>query len=226
MTLLFQASYHSVRASLKVKDQFSLGLLPYIREAEFGHAIELRDFMFDNFLISVFVKRWRLKTYPFHLPWGDVSITLQDITYHIGLRTNKKPSGGCTRDFQQYHRHPTSEWIEDLLDARPPPQPEEEKQVFGMRMTWLRDRVSHIPTGTAPDTLRKHARCCLMMLIGGFLFTDKSAILVPLRWLLLLEDFHHAASCHGVYTTGTYVSLTILHRTYAPAYKLLVDVNV
>ncbi|KAL4343389.1 hypothetical protein AHAS_Ahas11G0073500 [Arachis hypogaea] len=62
-------------------------LLPYIRETGFEHAVELRNFMFDNCLISAFVERWRPKTHTFHLPWGEASITLRDVAYHIGLHT-------------------------------------------------------------------------------------------------------------------------------------------
>ncbi|RYQ99348.1 hypothetical protein Ahy_B07g087281 isoform B [Arachis hypogaea] len=49
-------------------------LLLYIREAGFGHAVELRNFMLDNSLISAFVEQWRLETHSFHLPWDEVSI--------------------------------------------------------------------------------------------------------------------------------------------------------
>ncbi|XLS46312.1 hypothetical protein HN51_003177 [Arachis hypogaea] len=57
-------------------------------------------------------------------------------------------------------------------------------------MTWMRDKVAHVPAKADLDTLLQYVRCYLMMLIGGFLFTNKSAILVLLRWLPLLENFH------------------------------------
>ncbi|KAL4293545.1 hypothetical protein AHAS_Ahas18G0138800 [Arachis hypogaea] len=78
---------------------------------------------------------------------------------------------------------------EDLLGDRSPPQPKDKWQVFGLRMTWLKNRVTHIPPGADADTLCQYARCYLLMLIGVFFFTDKSANLLPLRWLSLLEDF-------------------------------------
>ncbi|RYR23571.1 hypothetical protein Ahy_B03g068774 [Arachis hypogaea] len=166
-------------------------MLPYIREAGFEHAVRLRNFIFDGCLIFAFVKWWRPETYTFNLPWGEASITLKDVAYYTGLCTTGEPVGGCTRDFQRWHQHPIWEWIEDLLGAKLPPLHEGRKQVFAVRITWLRDRVAHIPDGTALETLRQCARCYLMMLIGGFLFTDKSATLVSLRWLPLLEDFNH-----------------------------------
>ncbi|KAL4316330.1 hypothetical protein AHAS_Ahas15G0274300 [Arachis hypogaea] len=142
-------------------------LLSYIREAGFGHAVELKDFLFDRCLIYAIVEQWRPETYTFHLLWGEASITLEDVAYHTGLRTAGEPVGGCTRDFQRWHGHPTWEWAEDLLGARPPPPQQEGRQVFAVRMTWLRNQVAHIPDGASPETLRQYARCYLMMLIGG-----------------------------------------------------------
>ncbi|RYR26099.1 hypothetical protein Ahy_B02g060255 [Arachis hypogaea] len=40
-----------------------------------------------------------------------------------------------------------------------------------------------------PETLWQYARCYIMLLIGGYLLTDKLNNLVHLRWLPLLEDF-------------------------------------
>ncbi|RYQ95264.1 hypothetical protein Ahy_B08g090336 [Arachis hypogaea] len=40
-----------------------------------------------------------------------------------------------------------------------------------------------------PKTLRQYARCYILLLIGGYLMTDKSNNLVHLRWLPLLADF-------------------------------------
>ncbi|XP_052116114.1 protein MAIN-LIKE 2-like [Arachis duranensis] len=75
-------------------------LLPFLKEAGFGDAIQLKDFIFDNTLISAFVERWRPETHTFHLSWGECTITLQDVAYHLGLCTDGEPVGGCMRDFQ------------------------------------------------------------------------------------------------------------------------------
>ncbi|MED6187822.1 hypothetical protein PIB30_116749 [Stylosanthes scabra] len=165
-------------------------LLPFLREAGFGDAMQLKDFVFDNTLISAFIERWRPETHTFHLPWGECTITLQDVAYHLGLRTDGEPVGGCMRDFQTWHQHPTWQWIEELLGAMPPTQSQGRNEGFAIKLAWLRERVQHIPIGASDDTLRQYARCYILMLIGGYLMTDKSSSLVHIRWLPLLADFN------------------------------------
>ncbi|RYR28420.1 hypothetical protein Ahy_B01g052541 [Arachis hypogaea] len=47
-------------------------IVPYLAEAEFGDTVPLKDFTFDNSLISALVERWHPKTHMFHLSWGEV----------------------------------------------------------------------------------------------------------------------------------------------------------
>ncbi|RYR47604.1 hypothetical protein Ahy_A07g033547 [Arachis hypogaea] len=67
----------------------------YLAEAGFGDTMPLRDFTFDNSLISALVERWCPEMHTFHLPWGQVTITLQDVVYHLGLRAHGNPVGGA-----------------------------------------------------------------------------------------------------------------------------------
>ncbi|RYQ91954.1 hypothetical protein Ahy_B09g098030 [Arachis hypogaea] len=43
-------------------------IIPYPREAGFGDVLPLRNFLFDNSLITAFVKRWHPKIHTFYLP--------------------------------------------------------------------------------------------------------------------------------------------------------------
>ena len=39
----------------------------------------------DHALITAFVEQWRLETHTFHLPHGEMTITLQDVEVIMGL---------------------------------------------------------------------------------------------------------------------------------------------
>ncbi|RYR18767.1 hypothetical protein Ahy_B03g063379 [Arachis hypogaea] len=52
-----------------------------------------------------------------------------------------------------------------------------------------------MPPTDDPKILRQYARCYIMLLIGGYLLTDKSNNLVHVRWLLFFRDF---AECRAL----------------------------
>ncbi|XP_020985809.1 serine/threonine-protein phosphatase 7 long form homolog [Arachis duranensis] len=136
-------------------------IVPYLDEVEFGDTVPLRDFTFDNSLISALVERWRPEMHMFHLRWGEYNTE-------------------------------TWELVEQLLGARPPvaaQQAARRKESFTLKLVWLRDRACQMPQTDDSETLRQYTRCYIMLLIGGYLMTDKSNNLVHLRWLPLLRDF-------------------------------------
>ncbi|MBA0645573.1 hypothetical protein Goklo_013660 [Gossypium klotzschianum] len=52
----------------------------YLREAGFGHVANIgRGCKLGSKLISTFIERWRPETHTFHLPWGEYTITLEDV---------------------------------------------------------------------------------------------------------------------------------------------------
>ncbi|QHO31998.1 uncharacterized protein DS421_8g246270 [Arachis hypogaea] len=95
-------------------------IVPYLREAGFGDVLPLINFVFDNSLITTFVERWRLETHIFHLPWGECTITLQDVACHIRLRANGDLIGGCFSDFHTWYGTGAWESVKKLFGVRPP----------------------------------------------------------------------------------------------------------
>ncbi|XP_015972334.1 serine/threonine-protein phosphatase 7 long form homolog [Arachis duranensis] len=154
--------------------------------------VPLRNFTFNNSLITAFVERWHPETHTFHLPWGETTITLQDVAYHLGLRAYGDSVRGCFHNFGKWYHTETWErwwsgcWVPGLrwLHSR-----RQKKESFTLKLVWLWDRVRQMLQIDDPETLRQYARCYIMLLIGGYLMTDKSNNLVHLRWLPLLQDF-------------------------------------
>ncbi|RYR47071.1 hypothetical protein Ahy_A07g032987 [Arachis hypogaea] len=149
-------------------------------------------------MIIVFVEHWRLETHTFHMPWGEYTITFQDIVYHLVLHDNDEPVGGCFHDFQTWYHTGTWELVERLLGVRPPAVVQQETQrreAFSLKLTWLWERVRQMPPDTTdPDTLRQCARSYIMLMIGGYLLTDNSNNTVHLWWFPLLDDFERCCS--------------------------------
>ncbi|RYR43509.1 hypothetical protein Ahy_A08g039908 [Arachis hypogaea] len=88
--------------------------------------------------------------------------------------------------------------MEQLFGARPlvvAQQASQRKESFTLKLMWLRDRVRQMPSTDEPETLRQYARCYIMLLIGGYLLTDKSNILMHIRWQPLFWDF---AECRAL----------------------------
>ncbi|RYR12993.1 hypothetical protein Ahy_B04g070227 isoform F [Arachis hypogaea] len=131
--------------------------VPYMQMAGLYHLARLNDrwFRLDEALVSAFVERWRPKTHTFHMPFGECTITLQDVAYQLGLPVDGRYVSGCLSEFHIY--------------------------IEGGRPAW--ETFGECPEGADEDTVRRYARAYIMMLLGTQLFADKSGNRVQIRWL-------------------------------------------
>ncbi|QHO19333.1 uncharacterized protein DS421_11g327960 [Arachis hypogaea] len=84
----------------------------HLREAEFGDTMQFRDFVFDNSLITPIVERWRPETHTFYLPSGECTITLQNVAYHLELRTYGEPVGFIRQEWLRGWKGSMQKWKE------------------------------------------------------------------------------------------------------------------
>ncbi|RYR45515.1 hypothetical protein Ahy_A07g031349 [Arachis hypogaea] len=58
-------------------------IIPYLERAALYYLTRLnsRWFWLDEPMVSAFIERWRPKTYTFHIPFGECTVTLQDVAF-------------------------------------------------------------------------------------------------------------------------------------------------
>ncbi|XP_057747868.1 protein MAIN-LIKE 1-like [Arachis stenosperma] len=148
------------------------------------HLVRLNNrwFRLDEPLVSAFVERWRPETHTFHMPFGECTITLQDVAYQLGLPVDGCYISGCLTDFHLYIQggRPAWEWFQELLGVLPPAN---QIQKFAVNCTWFQETFGECPVGADEEIVRHYARAYIMMLLGTQLFADKSGNCIHIRWL-------------------------------------------
>ncbi|XP_025692338.1 protein MAIN-LIKE 1-like [Arachis hypogaea] len=147
-------------------------IMPDLRRAGFEHVAYIVEFKHDWSLASALIKRWRPESHTFHLPWREMTITLQGVTYQLGLTIDGDPVGGCIDGWEQHHDGWSIEnFFQQLLGAIPDLEDKQE-----------------LEQDVIEERLLRYRRGYIMQVIGGILFPNASDSRVHIRWLPLLED--------------------------------------
>ncbi|CAI0561096.1 unnamed protein product [Linum tenue] len=137
----------------------------------------------DASLITALVERWRPETSTFHIPFGEITITLEDVVTLSGLAID---GDAVVVDI------PDEEWSTIFLRLLGRVPADLSGGVGVVRNVWLRDEFSHLPGNASQEVIEQFARAYALSLIGGVLFPDRSGATVHLQYLLLIEDWQRA----------------------------------
>ncbi|QHO00407.1 uncharacterized protein DS421_13g406300 [Arachis hypogaea] len=183
-------------------------IIPYLETAGLYHLARLNSqwFWVDEPLLSAFIERWRLEMHTFHMPFGECSITLQDVAYQLGLSIDGEPVSGCLTEFENLmeHSRPAWVWFRELFGELPPQSKVKQMTVC---YTWFHERFRVLPADATDETVRIYARAYILMLLSSQLFADKNANRVHLHWLPYLASLDDL----GRYSWGS-AALAWLYR--------------
>ena len=157
---------------------------PYVILAGFYGIYRLGHIMINWPLITCLVERWWPKTHTFHVPVGQITITLQDGAIILGLRIDGPAvTGTCVLDVAEL----CAELLGVTLLAH---------ALRGSAITirWLCDQLSTPAPDVDEVALERSGRGFILALMGSFLFVDKKGVHVHMCFLPLLRDLTHTAT--------------------------------
>jgi Plant mobile domain len=167
---------------LKMLGLYQLSLVPYTKT--------------DPRLITTLVEHWRPETHTFHLPVGEVTVTLQDVSCLWGLPISgplviERSDGGTAkliRDtfgidinaemMKKKCRTGRGENQEDVI----------KESGFSISLKWLRTTYAELADDATEDDVTQYTQVYLLDLFGSVLFPDSSGDSVPVMYLKFLQD--------------------------------------
>ncbi|PKU70974.1 Serine/threonine-protein phosphatase 7 long form like [Dendrobium catenatum] len=140
----------------------------------------------DHHLLTALFERWSQQTNTFHLPVGEMSITLQDVSMILGIQIDGPsfvghPVVGSGRRWLSW-----PDCCDDLLGQHPDPyvlyhDPFNSRQ---RSLRWARDSYIDL----SEMDFWRHVRAYILFLLGCHLLPDTSGSEIHLQYLPLMED--------------------------------------
>ncbi|KAL8100342.1 serine/threonine-protein phosphatase 7 long form homolog isoform X2 [Apium graveolens] len=186
-------------------------MVPLLTDLRFDGVSRLTGIQIDWSLITALIERWRPETHTFHLPIGECTITLQDVSVLLGLRIDGDAVIGVTAVDDGW-----ANVIQHIFGANPvSPIPVASGLVGGrLKFSWLNSVFHSLPDDASDGQLRQYTQSYLLQLIGGILFTDHSGGQVHCMYIHLIEDLERC----GTLSWGSAV-LAYLYRELCKSCK-------
>ena len=139
----------------------------------------------DHALITTFVERWRPETHTFHLPHGEMTITLQDVEVIIGFPVEGEAMVGPTQ-------RTWTDVCAKMLGIQIPNGPQNVLRGQRILIPTLVERITEpLPPDASEIQVHQYARCYILALLGDMVFLDKSRDKVHLMWLEFMQNLRN-----------------------------------
>jgi hypothetical protein len=173
-----------------------------VNRAGFGFLRLIPAISLDNPLISALAERWRRETNTFHFNVGEMTVSLEDVAYLLGLSVDGNPVIGFTYTqcdavcLNFLGRVPDLGYISGGM----------------VKLSWLKETFSRCPANCTMEEIEQYTRAYLLYLVGSTIFSTTTGNKVPVMYLPLFEDFEEA----GKYAWGA-AALSFLYRALGNA---------
>ncbi|QHO31238.1 uncharacterized protein DS421_8g239870 [Arachis hypogaea] len=206
MNIIFflQAIRNLLPRKLDPPDAFNERAAEALALTGFQHVSRIGEMRGHSALLSALVERWRPETHTFHLPVGEVTVTLEDVIHILGLQVNGEPV--TVRSDSSY------QFLVDNCVACFGRQPGPDDHVLGkVNLHWVRRCRDSEPCDTQ-ESIERYVRAHIFCVLGTVVFPDKSTTSLNSKFLPLLRNFHQISQ----YSWGA-ASLAHLYRSLCRA---------
>ncbi|KAM7531213.1 hypothetical protein LguiB_034623 [Lonicera macranthoides] len=142
----------------------------------------------DYVAIEAFVERWQPETNTFHLPFGEMTITLDDVRQILGIPIE----GDCfnsNEGAKEIDPKTAVTMASELLGVTEDEVREETQDMYAVRLQWLKEKCKgRAKKDSNNKTLDICARGYIMFLLGCVVFPDKTKNKISIYHLGSLKD--------------------------------------
>ncbi|KAJ3686230.1 hypothetical protein LUZ61_015394 [Rhynchospora tenuis] len=167
-------------------------IVPILERFRLDKIAQLGTIKIDRDLISALVERWRSETHTFHLPVGEMTVTLEDVSCLWGLPIDGKVvCGDSDENWADYIEFAFGRIGWEAF-RRPP-------GTYHLNIKWLREpwvadpnnwdlkQKASLHDNSSPEVTERYARAFMMDLFGSVMFPDHSGYL-PTMYIQFVMD--------------------------------------
>jgi Plant mobile domain len=179
---LLTAKEHRLRIPYNVKYD------RYLKNLDLFHAVRIEHTNTDKAYITALIERWRPEIHTFHMPIGELIVTLQDVACLWGLPIDDIPITGIS-DYdwvdltvQSFGRPFTgSTWLNKKRTVAG--QGVYKQSRYSLSLSWLAEQFLSLDNDATPDEVVYYTRAFIMDLFGTLFFPYSSWTGVPVMYL-------------------------------------------
>ncbi|KAK1278401.1 hypothetical protein QJS04_geneDACA023077 [Acorus gramineus] len=183
-----------------------------VKQSGLWPLVEYNFMTLNSPIITAMVERWHLKTNSFYFPFGEMTITLNDVTQIVGIPVMGKAIYGSTSmDIDE-----AAELVKECLNLSMTEIREELRLHNGcaLKLKWLRGKLANKSSLLPEQHIDFVVRGYLLFVLGCTIFSDKTGSTVPTSYLRYLVDVQntHTFGWEAVALAHLYRQLGIASR--------------
>ena len=192
---------HKTTVKMEYDDQYA----PFFRRARLlGFVLQFKHkpSTLVHSALTALIDRWRPETHIFHLPCGEMTVTLEDWAMITALPLEGRPLTG---------RVERANWPERVVSLIGDCPAAKSNRTSGIPLSWLLEHRSKCPEDAEPRVVEQYARAYLWYILTEVVFPDCSGNSALWMYLDFLKDWDAGYSWGAAGLAYLYRSVSEYH---------------